>query len=98
MDITKAYAKSILRATELREGYYNNEAADLENESCRRKCSDSEFLIMPNFASSYMMDMEECCKMALKENGLPEEMYYPMYLAFDSWNDINDWANRIIHE
>ncbi len=57
-------------------------------------CNDKIGLV--EYSQFYKKDMMQSAEEALIEVGLSVQLAYPLYLSMDWWNDMHDWACKVL--
>lgn len=90
---TKKFAKAILRAQKIKEDSFDYKACNKEREKWREKYPDEIPFI--DFYRFYCVNDMEAAMLSCKENNIPEEFAYIIYLLNrHSWNDVQIWSEQ----
>ena len=85
MDFEKRFAEVILEAVKIREESFDQAMAD-EMEKSKH----------PNFHDCYRLSIWEAVEKAVEQLDIDKRMVQPIYLLIQyTWNDIQDWAEKI---
>lgn len=50
-------------------------------------------------SQTYKVPIEEACQKACTASGLPDVMWYPLFVCvLHGWNDVQEWAGLVIAE
>lgn len=94
---TADIATVILKAIDLAECSFNNEAYRCAEEDHRRKYPDYGYLLRVNPAEFYEYSRNECINFYLKKLNLDPELFTLIDLAFHWEGDLYDWAQDVLH-
>ena len=87
MDFEKRLARAILRTQDIREESYDKVASD---------GAEEEGMVI-NYKQLYTLSVREAADEAAEEEGFDKRMTEPIYLLCQYvWNDIQDWAKKIL--
>ena len=84
-EIVRQYARVVLLAMKLREESFDHKKAETASEYA-------------DFETFYKLDKFQAIETACKKEKLPIELAYPIYISFEWWNDIHDWAQEQLGE
>lgn len=86
--IVVEFAKTILKAMEIRENSYDHKLSDEMERTLK----------YPDFEKCYRLTHAQAAAEAVKQSNLDKEFELPVYLLlYMAWNDIMYWANTLVN-